>query len=73
MKKLERNTLNKMDKEESTTSYLPLGICLGMAFGMILGIAFDNLPIGLCLGVSMGQAFGLLVYTIAKNNKEKKA
>lgn len=68
----EKNTLNKMDNEESRTSYLPLGMCFGMALGMIFGIAFDNLPIGLCVGVSMGPALGTLAYTIAKSNKEKK-
>ena len=42
---------NKNGKSPQTTgSYLTIGICLGVAFGII----FDNLAVWLCLGVGIG-------------------
>ena len=42
---------NKNGKSLQTAgSYLTIGICLGVAFGII----FDNLGVWLCLGVGIG-------------------
>ena len=42
---------NKNGKSPQTAgSYLTIGICLGVAFGII----FDNLGMWLCLGVGIG-------------------
>ena len=42
---------NKNGKSLQTAgSYLTIGICLGVAFGII----FDNLAVWLCLGVGIG-------------------
>ena len=42
---------NKQDKnQQAAGSYLAIGICFGVAFGII----FDNLAVWMCLGVGIG-------------------
>ena len=49
----------------STTHWLPIGMCLGCSFGILL----DNLA----LGISLGMLFGLAVGSIFDHaSKEKK-
>ncbi len=51
---------NKQDKnQQAAGSYLAIGICFGVAFGII----FDNLAVWMCLGVG----FGLLAPSFLKN------
>ena len=54
---------NKQDKnQQAAGSYLAIGICFGVAFG-IIGIIFDNLAVWMCLGVGIG----LLAPSFLKN------
>ena len=51
---------NKQDKnQQAAGSYLAIGICFGVAFGII----FDNLAVWMCLGVGIG----LLAPSFLKN------
>lgn len=50
--------MNNMNSNEK----LAIGICIGLA----LGIVFDSLAIGLCLGTAFGVIWG------SSENKDKK-
>ena len=30
---------------------------IGLAIGMLIGVAMDNIPIGICIGVALGTAY----------------
>lgn len=67
-----RNIEDNKNQKTDPSTYIPLGMCLGMSLGTSFGLIFNNLPIGLCLGISMGSAIGTLLYAVAKKEKEKK-
>jgi hypothetical protein len=46
--------------DEERTSWLAVGIGLGLPFGLIFGlIAFDNPALGIGFGLALGVAFGV--------------
>jgi hypothetical protein len=46
--------------DEKRTSWLAVGIGLGLPFGLIFGlIAFDNPALGIGFGLALGVAFGV--------------
>lgn len=45
-------------------SVLPLGISIGMMFG----VALDNIALGLCFGVAWGLIFGMAFTTVGRKN-----
>ncbi len=47
-------------------SAIAIGICLGLAVGVLYGIVIDNLSLGMCLGVSIGMLLGTAYYGKAK-------
>ena len=55
-----------VDKENKTSKgqYMAIGI----AIGMMIGVAMDNIPIGICIGVALGTAYS----ANAKKEEDKK-
>lgn len=49
--------------DDLNTMYIPLGLCFGMMFGMML----DNLALGICFGL-IG---GVVLDNITRSNKKK--
>ena len=43
------------DKENKTSKGQYLSI--GLALGVMVGVAMDNIPIGICIGVALGVAY----------------
>ena len=41
-----------MKEEEKSEYYIGVGLCLGIAFGVV----FDNISLGICLGLVFGVA-----------------
>ena len=46
-------------------------IPLGMGVGLLFGVVFDNIPIGLCFGVAWGLIFGVIFTATGRNEKEE--
>lgn len=63
---MKRNDKN----EQSAKKYLSSGISLGLCFGVAYGIIFDNLAIGIGIGLCFGTAFGTI--TQNKNDDHQK-
>jgi hypothetical protein len=63
----------KNDKQpENKTSYVPIGMCLGISIGMALGAAAGNIAIGMCMGIGVGMTIGSLVdHQNRKKDKNK--
>ncbi len=57
------------DKKQKKSSYIGVGLALGVVFGLML----DNLGVGIALGVVFGTAFGGFEEEkdSKKENKEK--
>jgi hypothetical protein len=51
--------------------FLPLGIGLGWAVFLPLGVAFGNIAIGLALGIPIGLAVGIIYGNYLDNRAEK--
>ena len=32
-------------------------LAIGIAIGMLIGVAMDNIPIGICIGAALGTAY----------------
>lgn len=47
-------------------SAIGIGMCFGLAVGVLYGMATDNLSLGMCLGVSIGMLLGTAYYGSAK-------
>jgi hypothetical protein len=45
-------------------------IAIGLAIGMLIGVAMDNIPIGMCIGAALGTAYSANVKK-EKNKKDK--
>lgn len=43
-----------MDKKKDSSQQ---GIALGLCFGIVFWMAFDNLPLGIALGIAFGVVF----------------
>lgn len=54
------------ENTESTTHWLPIGMCLGISIGMSIGVATDNVGVGMCLGVGIGSCLGALMDAMQK-------
>ena len=49
-----------MDDGKPKRSKLPLGVALGMMFGLTIGVAaLDNIGAGIGIGIIFGAGFGL--------------
>ena len=46
-------------------------IPLGMSVGLLFGVVFDNIPIGLCFGVAWGLIFGVIFTATGRNEQEE--
>ena len=60
-----------LEKKANNGNNIALGICMGIAFGAVIGMLTDNIglwiPIGLCLGIAVGASLPM-----AKGRSEKK-
>lgn len=51
-----------MDKKDKNTSnsWMPIGMCLGISIGTAIGAATHNMGLWMPMGVSLGLCWGLL-------------
>lgn len=52
---------NSPSNSQQTTSWMPIGMCLGFSIGTAIGFLTDNISIGMCLGISIGMSVGVLI------------
>ncbi|MBQ4050075.1 MAG: hypothetical protein IJD13_00455 [Oscillospiraceae bacterium] len=57
------------NKNDNQTSWLPIGLCLGMGIGVTFGAALDNLSLGMTLGPCFGLLLGAVLDSRNKKNK----
>ncbi len=67
----ETETMLKFERVRAQTSWMAVGMCLGVGIGSGIGLIFDNLAMGMSLGISASVAFGLLVDVCNKKKREK--
>ena len=66
---------NKKDNN-TQIQYMPIGMCIGIGIGMVIGAATDNIPLYMCIGLSIGMCIGTLIdannrKTSEDNSEEK--
>ena len=45
-------------------------LAIGMALGLCIGVAMDNIPIGICIGAGLGTAYAVNTKKEEKKDKE---
>ena len=60
--------MNKKKDSENHAYYMPIGMCLGISIGTVIGVATDNMPIFMTTGMSIGLCIGALID--AQNRKK---
>jgi uncharacterized membrane protein len=65
---MEDSTTEHDQPEGESSPHLGMGalIGIGAAFGLILGMLFDNLALGLAVGAGLGTVAGAVLETLRK-------
>lgn len=61
----------KKKDSENQTSYMPIGMCLGLSIGMAIGAAMDNISVGMCMGLGIGMCFGSAIDAAKRTKKNE--
>ena len=64
-------TEDNKQKEDNTSYWLPIGMCLGISIGTTIGAATNNMGLWLSIGLSVGLCIGLL-FSSSKDTNSKK-
>lgn len=51
---VEQHTETERKKDDYSANFLPLGLCLGIAFGLIFKQLAVGISLGLCFGIALG-------------------
>ena len=75
MKMDEHTDGEKVEKKTFATELpdgiaIPVGVAMGITFGIVFWTAFDNIGIGIVMGVAFGIVFGLSIDTVRKKEGE---
>lgn len=65
----------RWEKEKPGTSWMATGMCLGVAMGCGLGVAFDGgrgMSLGMCFGLAIGMATGAALDAADKQKRRRR-
>lgn len=65
---------DKKDKKKLTIddSNIGVGMCLGVAMGMTIGMLTDHLVLGMCIGIALGPCIGMMFGGKKENGESDK-
>ena len=71
LNEIEPAALAHKAQRDKATSFLAIGMCLGMSIGMCFGVAMNNIPLGMCIGMGVGMCLGLAIGNSNTNKSDK--
>ena len=65
---------NNNNQEPDKIQYMPIGMCIGIGVGMVIGAALENIATFMCIGLSIGMCIGVIIDSIhnKKSDDESK-
>jgi len=57
-------------KTKNNNQYIPLGMCLGISIGTIIGVSTNKLAICMPIGLSIGMCIGSIIDATKRNDED---